>query len=115
GKRPAPVAAAIGPGETSQLQVPHDLIDKVVGQRQVVTAESGGRALIAAPVHGGGDDVIAVVWVDRKGAPWDEADSLAVNCLAHLTGAAWVGADLRDQLSRKADALEEQLFGGPAD
>jgi hypothetical protein len=50
GRRPAPVAASIGPGETAQLQVPQDLMDKVTQQRQVVTAESGGRALIAAPV-----------------------------------------------------------------
>ena len=75
GKRPAPVAAAIGRGESSQLQVPGELIDKVTNQRQVVTAESGGRSLIAAPVHGGADEVVAVLWIDRKGAAWDEADS----------------------------------------
>jgi transcriptional regulator with GAF, ATPase, and Fis domain len=86
-------------------------MDKVTQQRQVVTAESGGRALIAAPVYGGGDDVVAVLWIDRKGSAWEEADTLAVGCLAHLTGAAWVGADTREQLSRKADALEEQLYG----
>src|SRR5205807_4329022 len=111
-KRPTPVAAAIAPNESSQLQVAQDLIDKVVGNRQVVTAESGGRALIAAPVHGGADDVIAILWVDRKGTPWDDTDALAVGCLAHLTGAAWVGADTRDQLSRRADALEERLADG---
>src|SRR5688572_29574039 len=111
-KRPAPVAAAIGHGESSQLQVPQEVIDKVINQRQVVTAESGGRALIAAPVHGGADEVAAVLWIDRKGGPWEEADSLAAGCLAHLTGAAWVGADTRDQLSRRADALEERLADG---
>ena len=111
-KRPTPVAAAIGQGESSQLQVPHDLIEKVIHQRQVVTADSGGRTLIAAPVHGGSDEVIGVLWIDRKGRAWDEADSLAANCLAHLTGAAWVGADARDQLSRRADALEERLSDG---
>jgi DNA-binding NtrC family response regulator len=112
GKRPAPVAASIGPNESSQLQIPQELIDKVTNQRQVVTAESGGRALIAAPVHGGADEVVAVLWIDRKGAAWEEADSLAAGCLAHLTGAAWVGADTRDQLSRRAEALEERLPEG---
>src|SRR6185503_19264125 len=73
GKRPAPVAASIGPGESSQLQVPQDLIDKVTQQRQVVIAESGGRALIAAPINGGADDVVAVLWIDRKGGVWEEA------------------------------------------
>ncbi len=109
GRRPAPVAAAIAQGESSQLQVPQDLIEKVVGQRQVITAETGGRALIAAPIHGGGDDVVGVLWIDRKGATWDDTDALAAGCLAHFTGAAWVGADARDQLSRRADALEDQL------
>jgi DNA-binding NtrC family response regulator len=112
GKRPAPVAASIGPNESSQLQIPQELIDKVINQRQVVTAESGGRALIAAPVHGGADEVVAVLWIDRKGDPWQEADSLAAGCLAHLTGAAWVGADTRDQLSRRAEALEERFTDG---
>jgi len=112
GKRPAPVAAAIGANESSQLQVPQELIDKVINQRQVVTAESGGRALIAAPVHGGADEVVGVLWIDRKGAAWEEADSLAAGCLAHLTGAAWVGADTRDQLSRRAEALEERFADG---
>jgi transcriptional regulator with GAF, ATPase, and Fis domain len=107
--RVAPVAAAIAAGESTQLQAPSELIDKVVGGKQVVTAETGGRALIAAPVHSSTDDVIGVVWVDRRGAPWDATDALAAGCLAHLTGAAWVGADARDQLARRADALEEQL------
>src|SRR5260370_383544 len=69
GKRPAPVAAAMVPGETAQLQIPQDLIEKVI-HGGVVTAESGGRALIAAPVHGSGDDIVAVLWIDRKGAAW---------------------------------------------
>ena len=112
GKRPAPVAASIGANESSQLQVPQDVIEKVMHQRQVVTAESGGRALIAAPVHGGADEVVAILWIDRKGPAWQEADGLAAGCLAHLTGAAWVGADTRDQLSRRADALEERLADG---
>jgi DNA-binding NtrC family response regulator len=112
GKRPAPVAASISPGETSQLQLPTDIVDKVIQQRQVITAESGGRALIAAPVHGGTDDVVAILWIDRKGGSWDESDGLAANCLAHLTGAAWVGADTREQLTRRADALEERLADG---
>ena len=111
-RRPAPVAAALGAGESAQLQIPQELIDKVLGQRQVVTAETGGRALIAAPVYGAGDDVVAVLWIDRKGTPWEEADALAIGCLAHLTGAAWTGADARDQLSRRADALEERVTDG---
>src|ERR1043165_2785188 len=105
GKRPTPVAASIGSGESSQLQISGDLADKVTNQRQVVTGESGGRALIAAPVHGGADEVVAILWVDRKGAPYEEADSLAAGCIAHLTGAAWVGADTREQLSRRGDPL----------
>ncbi|HUJ61322.1 MAG TPA: sigma 54-interacting transcriptional regulator [Kofleriaceae bacterium] len=112
GRRPAPVAAAIGSGESAQLQMPQELIDKVVGQRQVVTAETGGRALIAAPIHGGADEVVAVLWIDRRGNAWDDVDALAAGCLAHLTGAAWTGADSRDQLSRRADALEERLSDG---
>src|SRR5205085_6499156 len=54
GKRVAPVSAVVATGESTQLQVPQELIDKVIGNRQVVTAETGGRALIAAPVHGPG-------------------------------------------------------------
>ncbi|MDQ3298462.1 MAG: sigma-54 dependent transcriptional regulator [Myxococcota bacterium] len=111
GRRVTPIAAAVGHGESTQLQAPGDLVDKVVQGKQVITAESGGRALIAAPIHGSADDVIGIVWVDRKGAPWDQTDTLAVGCIAHLTAAAWVGADTRDQLVRRADALEEQLLG----
>jgi transcriptional regulator with GAF, ATPase, and Fis domain len=115
GRRVTPIAAAIATGEVTQLQAPGDLVDKVVQGKQVVTAETGGRALIAAPIHGGGDDVIGVLWVDRKGGPWDTIDTLASGCLAHLTGAAWVGADARDQLARRAEALEEQLDGPAAE
>jgi transcriptional regulator with GAF, ATPase, and Fis domain len=111
-RRPTPVAASLGAGESAQLQVPQDLIDKVLGNRQVVTAETGGRALIAAPIYGAGDEIAGVLWIDRKGAPWDEADTLALGCLAHLAGAAWTGADVRDQLARRADALEERLADG---
>jgi transcriptional regulator with GAF, ATPase, and Fis domain len=113
--RVAPVAAAVATAEPTQLQAPSDLVDKVVQGRQVVTAETGGRTLVAAPIHGAGDDVIGVLWVDRKGKPWDAIDALAVDCLAHLTSAAWVGADARDQLVRRADALDEQLNGPLAD
>ena len=113
--RVTPIAAAVGNAETTQLQAPADLVDKVVTARQVVTAETGGRALIAAPIHGAGDDVLGLFWVDRRGAPWDQIDTLAAGCLAHLAGAAWVGADARDQLVRRADALEEQLNGPLAD
>jgi DNA-binding NtrC family response regulator len=111
-RRPTPVAAALASGETAQLQVPQELIDKVLGNRQVVTAETGGRALIAAPIYGAGDEIAGVLWIDRKGAAWDEADALAIGCLAHLSGAAWTGADARDQLTRRADALEERLADG---
>ena len=110
GRRPAPVAASVGPGESSQLQIPQDLIEKVL-RGDVVTAESGGRALIAAPVYGGGDEIVAVLWIDRKGGAWQEADAQAASCIAQLTSAAWVGADTREQLSKRADALEEQLEG----
>ncbi|HSR98973.1 MAG TPA: sigma 54-interacting transcriptional regulator [Kofleriaceae bacterium] len=113
--RVAPLAAAIATAEPTQLQAPSDLVDKVVNGRQVVTAETGGRALIAAPVHGAGDDVLGILWVDRKGKPWDPIDTLAAGCLAHLTSAAWVAADARDQAVRRADALEEQLNGPLAD
>ncbi|HEX4453331.1 MAG TPA: sigma 54-interacting transcriptional regulator [Kofleriaceae bacterium] len=110
GKRPVALAAAIAAGESSQLQAPGDLVDKVLARRQVITAETGGRALIAAPIHGAGDDIAALLWVDRAGAvPWPETDALATSCIAQLTGAAWAGADAREQLSKRADALEEQL------
>jgi transcriptional regulator with GAF, ATPase, and Fis domain len=113
--RVTPVAAAVANAEATQLQAPAELVDKVVNGKHVVTAETGGRALIAAPVHGGADDVIGILWIDRKGAPWDQIDTLAAGCLAHLTSAAWVGADARDALVRRADALEEQLNGPLAD
>ena len=111
GRRVAPVSAAVGTGESTQLQAPSDLVDTVVTQRQVVTAETGGRALIATPISGGGDDIAGILWVDRKGAPWEQTDSLAASCIAHLLSAAWVAADARDQAVRRADALEEQLDG----
>jgi transcriptional regulator with GAF, ATPase, and Fis domain len=59
--------------------------------------------------------VIGILWIDRKPAPWDPIDALAAGCLAHLASAAWVGADAREQLVRRADALEEQLNGPLAD
>jgi transcriptional regulator with GAF, ATPase, and Fis domain len=115
GRRLAPVAASVVAGETTQLQAPAELLDKVVRGKQVVTAESGGRAMIAAPIHGAGDDVVGIVWIDRRNATaWDATDTLAVNCLGYLTGAAWIGAEARDQLARRADALEEQLVGPAA-
>jgi transcriptional regulator with GAF, ATPase, and Fis domain len=113
--RVTPVAAAIAAAEPPQLQTPAELVDKVVHAKQIVTAETGGRALIAAPVHGAGDDVIGILWIDRSATPWDPVDTLAAGCLAHLTGAAWAAADARDQLARRADALDEQLNGPPAD
>jgi transcriptional regulator with GAF, ATPase, and Fis domain len=109
--RVIPVAAAVASTEVTQLQAAGDLVDKVVHGKQVVTAEAAGRAVIAAPVHGGSDDVIGILWIDRRAAPWDPIDALAAGCLAHLAGAAWVGADAREQLVRRADALEEQLNG----
>ena len=116
GRRPAPLAAALAAGESPQLHAPADLVEKVVARKQVVTAETADRALCAAPIYGGADEVAAVLWIDRAGAPWPETDALAASCIAQLTGAAWAGADARDQLARRADALEEQLdgpFDGP--
>jgi transcriptional regulator with GAF, ATPase, and Fis domain len=114
GPRPAPLAAAVAAGDSAQLQLPHDLIEKVL-RGGVVTAETGSgtsqRALIAAPVYGSGDEVVAVLWIDRIGASWQQADAQAASCIAQLTGAALVGADARDQLARRAAALEEQLEG----
>jgi len=111
--RVTPVAAAVGTNESTQLQVSSDLVDKV-RDKQVVTAESGGRAVLAAPVQGMDNEVVAILWIDRKGAPWDQIDSLAANCLAFLAGAAWVGTDVREQAVKRADALEEQLSGPPS-
>ncbi len=111
GKRVAPIAAVVAHGESTQLQIPQELIDKVIGNRQVVTAETGGRALIASPVNGNGEEIIGVLWVDRKGSAWEQIDSLAIGCLSHLLGAVWVGSDAREQAVRRADALEEQLTG----
>ena len=109
-RRVAPLAAAVVSNESTQLQVPQDLVDKV-RERQVVTAESGGRAVLAAPIQGADNEVIGILWIDRKGIPWDQIDSLAANCVAFLAGAAWVSSDARDQAVRRADALEEQLSG----
>ncbi len=111
GRRVAPVAAAVATGESTQLQIPQELVDKVVMNKQVVTAETGDRSLIAAPVYGGADDIVGILWIDRKGTAWEQIDSLAALCVSHLLGAAWVGADARDQAVRRADALEEQLLG----
>ena len=111
GRRVAPVAAAVGTGESTQLQIPQELVDKVVTNKQVVTAETGDRALIAAPIYGGADEIAGILWIDRKGTAWEQIDSLAALCISHLLGAAWVGADTRDQAVRRADALEEQLLG----
>src|SRR5258706_6560617 len=69
GKRPAPVAAPVGPGGTWQLQLPQELIDKVL-QGGVVTAATGGRSLMPAPVPRGAHEVVAVLWIDRKGSVW---------------------------------------------
>ncbi|HEU0032904.1 MAG TPA: sigma 54-interacting transcriptional regulator [Kofleriaceae bacterium] len=110
-RRVAPLAAALGTNESTQLQAPGELVDKVVQGKHVVTAETGGRALIAAPIHGSSDEVVGILWIDRKGAAWDPIDTMAAGCVAHLTGAAWVAADARDQAQRRADALEEQLSG----
>ncbi len=111
--RVTPVAAAVGTNESTQLQVSSDLVDKV-RDKQVVTAESNGRAVLAAPVQDADNEVSAILWIDRGGAPWDEVDSLAANCLAFLAGAAWASSDARDQAVRRADALEEQLSGPPS-
>jgi len=110
-RRAAPVAAAISGSDSTQLQIPQDLVEKVTTGKQVVTAETGGRASLGAPIHGRDDEVLALLWIDRKGPAWDGTDALAASCIAHLTGAAWVGADARDLLARRADALEEQLEG----
>ncbi|MBA3453209.1 MAG: sigma 54-dependent Fis family transcriptional regulator [Deltaproteobacteria bacterium] len=111
GRRVAPVAAAVAPGGSTQLQIPQELVDKVVTNKQVVTAETGDRALIAAPIYGGADDIAGILWIDRKGSAWEQIDSLAALCVSHLLGAAWIGADTRDQAVRRADAFEEQLLG----
>ena len=76
--RGTPVAAAVGTNESTQLQVPGDLVEKV-RDKQVVTAESNGRAVIAAPIQGSDSEVVAILWIDRKGVPWDQVDSLAAN------------------------------------
>ena len=115
GRRPAPLAAAMSADESAQLQVPAELLDKVGAHRQVVTAESGGRALIAAPIGGAGDELLGILWIDRRGAAWEDPDALAAHCIAQLAGAAWASADAQGQLARRADALEEQLEGLPGE
>jgi transcriptional regulator with GAF, ATPase, and Fis domain len=109
--RVTPIAAQVATGESTQPQAPAELVDKVVAGKQLVVAEIGGRAVIAVPVHGGGEAVLGILWIERRAAPWDQVDTLAAGCLAHLTGAAWASADARDQLVRRADALDEQLHG----
>jgi hypothetical protein len=94
GRRVTPLAAAVASNESTQLQVPQDLVDKV-RERQVVTAEANGRAVLAAPIQGADNEVIGILWIDRKGQPWDQIDSLAANCVAFLAGAAWVSSDAR--------------------
>jgi transcriptional regulator with GAF, ATPase, and Fis domain len=111
-RRVSPLAAAVASTESTQLQAPSDVVDKVVQGKQVVTAEASSRALIAAPIPGGDSEVLGILWIDRRGTGWDQIDTLAANCLAFLAGAAWTSADARDQAVRRADALEEQL-GGP--
>jgi predicted component of type VI protein secretion system len=70
GRRVTPLAAAVASNESTQLQVPQDLVDKV-RERQVVTAEANGRAVLAAPIQGADNEVIGILWIDRKGQPWD--------------------------------------------
>ncbi len=112
GKRMAPIAALVRTSDDgTQLQVPHDIAQKLVAGKQVLTAEASGRQLIAAPICGATDEVVAILWVDRATGAWDATDALAAGCLAHLVGAAWASTDARDQLARRADAFEEQLLG----
>ncbi|MCX5741465.1 MAG: sigma 54-interacting transcriptional regulator [Proteobacteria bacterium] len=112
GRKGVPVAA-VAAGEDTQLQVLAELADRVIAGKQIITADTAQRALIVVPIHGGADEVVAVLWIDRPRASgaWDSSDALAASCLAHLVGAAWVGSDTRDQLVRRADALEDQLLG----
>jgi len=112
-QRRTPIAALAGPGEDTQLAIATDLADKVVRDKRLVAAEASGRALLAAPIHAAADDVAAILWIDRAmtSGRFDDVDALATSCLAHLVGAAWVGADTREQLTKRADALEEQLLG----
>jgi len=114
GGRIVPLGAAAIAGETTQLALPRDVVDKVLseGKAIVVDASAGGaaRTAIAVPVLGAGGELTALLWVERRGtAAWDTLELMAAQCVAHLLAAALAGADARDTLQRSKAALEERL------
>jgi DNA-binding NtrC family response regulator len=119
GGRMQPLAGASAAGEAPpQLTLPRDVVEKVLSESKAVTVDvsAGGvpRAALAAPVAGppGTTELVALLWVERRGGAWDTLDLMAGQCVAHLLGAALAGAAERDQLARGKAALEERLGDG---
>jgi DNA-binding NtrC family response regulator len=88
------------------------MVEKVLGDGKALASDLGAsgapRAGIAVPFG----DQAGIVWVERRGGPWDQLDLMAAGCIAHLVAAAMAGNEVRDALARKNDALEERLGDG---
>jgi DNA-binding NtrC family response regulator len=132
--RVATAAASVVPGDPlgAALQAPAGLIEKVLGDGKALASDLGttgapragaavplGSAPIADPSGSvtrgsgnAGDAIAGLLWVERRGAAWDQLDLMAAGCIAHLVAAALAGTDVRDQLARGNAALEERLGDG---
>jgi DNA-binding NtrC family response regulator len=112
--RVAPAAASVAPGDPlgASLHAPSGLVEKVLEGGKALASDLGAtgapRAGLAVPLGDGS----GIVWVERRGGPWDQLDLMAAGCIAHLVAAALAGADARDTLARGNAALEERLGDG---
>jgi DNA-binding NtrC family response regulator len=112
----APLAAHVAAGDPlgHQLDVSADLIERVLRRGKALTSDLGTvedpRSAAAVPLGAGA--TTALLWVERRGAAWDQLDLMAAACIAHVVAAALAGADARDQLARGQAALEERLGDG---
>ncbi|MCE9576661.1 MAG: sigma 54-interacting transcriptional regulator [Deltaproteobacteria bacterium] len=112
----APIGAHVAPGDPlgNQLDVSGELIERVLRKGKSLTSDLGTasapRAAAAVPLGSGA--TTGLLWVERRGAAWDQLDLMALACIAHVVAAALAGADARDQLARGQAALEERLGDG---
>ncbi len=118
--RMVPAAAALAPEsrESTQLELPAAVIDKVMREQKAVALEvgdtrTGTRAAVAAPlIEAARSGPSGLIYADRSAdSPWDQVDLMAVGCLAHLIGSALGGLAARTVLVRENRELERQLGG----